>query len=125
VVAVDSPRKRRPRLLARQDTLDISTLQNLSGIGIEDIDVDTKEGEGGRTGFSRGHTGNRSDVDRTGLGHPVGVDDGGFASTDIVVVPVPSFRVDGFTDGSNDSQSRQVVLLDKVLAESSQESNGL
>lgn len=38
--------------------------------------------------------------------------------------PVPGLGVDGLSDGSDDSQTLEGVILDEVLTESSKETNG-
>ncbi len=42
----------------------------------------------------------------------------------MVVQPVPGFGVDGFTDGTNDSERAEVGFLDVFLAETTKETDG-
>lgn len=60
---------------------------------------------------------------RTSLGHPVGIDNSALSFTRIIVEPMPGFGVDGFSDGSKDTQGRQVVVLDVFFTHSSKESD--
>ena len=42
----------------------------------------------------------------------------------MVVVPVPSFRVDGLADGTDDAERAEVGLLDVFFAETTEETDG-
>jgi hypothetical protein len=125
VITVDGSCQRWPRLLADHNTFDIVSFEKLAGRRVQETDVVTQEGERCRSRLGRGRTGDRSNADRTGLGHPVRVDDGTFSSSDIVVVPVPRFRVDRFTNTSDNSQTGKVLVLDIGVAQSSKQSNSL
>jgi hypothetical protein len=125
VIAVDGSSQRRPRLLADNNTFNVVSFQELASSGVQQANIVTQEGEGCRSRLGSGRTGDRSNADGTGLGHPVRVDDGALSSSDIVVVPVPCFRVDGFTYTADDTQAGKVVLLDIVFTQSSQQSNSL
>jgi hypothetical protein len=125
VITVDGSSQRWPGLLANNNTFDIVSFEKLAGRRVQEADVVTQEGERCGSGLGRGRTGNRSNADRTGLGHPVRVDDGTLSSSDIVVVPVPRFGVDRFTDTSDNSQAGKVLVLDIGVAQSSEQSNSL
>lgn len=125
VIAVDGSCQRWPRLLADDDTFNIVSFQKLAGRGVQETYVMTQEGERCRTGLGCSRTRDRSNADRAGLRHPVRVNDGALSSSDVVVVPVPCFRVDRFTDTANDSQTREILVLDIRVAKSSKQSNSL
>lgn len=63
----------RPRLLDRQDTLDIITLQLLAGDRVDDGGLDAEERQGGTAGLRGCHTTQRGDNVRTRLCLPVGL----------------------------------------------------
>lgn len=42
----------------------------------------------------------------------------------MVIVPVPCLGVDGFTDGTEDTQRREIMILDVVFSETTEETNG-
>lgn len=125
VIAVDGSCQRWPRLLADNNTFDIVSFENLATRRVQKTDIVTQEGERRGSGLGRGRTGDRSNADRTGLGHPVGVDDSTLSSSDVVVVPVPCFGIDRLTNATDDSQAGKVLVLDIGVAESSEQSDSL
>lgn len=42
----------------------------------------------------------------------------------MIIVPVPGLWVDGFTDGTQDTNGRQVVVVDMVSAKTTEETDG-
>lgn len=125
VITVDGSCQGWPRLLADNDTFNIVSFQKLASRRVQETDIVTQEGERCRSRLGCSRTGDRSNADRTGLGHPVRVNDGTLSASDIVVVPVPRFRVDRFTDTADNSQTRKVLVLDIRIAKSSKQSNSL
>lgn len=55
---------------------------------------------------------------------PIGIDDGGLVLSDMVIVPVPGLGIDRFTDGTQDTNGRQVVVVDMVNAKTTEETDG-
>lgn len=125
VISIDGTCQGWPRLLADDNTFNIVSFQKLAGRRVQETDVVTQEGERCRSGLGRSRTGDRSNADRTSLGHPVRINNGTLSSSDVVVVPVPRFRVDRFTDTADNSQTRKVLVLDIRIAESSEQSDSL
>lgn len=117
--------QRWPRLLGDEDALDVTTFDELAGGCLEDRDINTEEWERSRPWLGGGCSWERGDVDRTSLGHPVSVDDGCVSTTNVVVVPMPSLGVDRLSDTTNNTQTRKIVILDPILTESAEKTNGL
>lgn len=124
VILVDGSGDTRPGLGDDENSLDVVSDELSSGGRVEDLDLNSGEGEGSGSGLGWDRSGKRSDDDGSSLGLPVGVDDGALSSSDVVVVPVPGLGVDGLSDGSDDSQTLEGVILDEVLTKSSKETNG-
>lgn len=124
VVSVDCASNGRPGLLDGQDTRDVVALEFLTGDGVEDGDVDSKEGDGCRSGLCGDGSRKRGDNMAASFGLPVGVDDCAAALSDLVVVPVPGFGVDGFSDGTQDAEGREVVAFDPLVAETTESADG-
>jgi hypothetical protein len=125
MITVDGSSERWPRLFADNDTFNIVSFQKLACRWVQNADIVTQEGEGSGSGFGGSGTRDRCDTDRTSLGHPVSINDGTLAPSDIVVVPVPSLGVDRFADTSNHSQAGEVVLLNIGFSKTSQKSDSL
>ena len=83
-----------------------------------------EEGTGGGAGLERGDAGQRAYQDAAGLGLPPGVDDGAALVPYGAVVPLPGFRVDGFTYGSHDAQAGAGGAFDGLLALGHQGADG-
>jgi hypothetical protein len=47
---------------------------------------------------------------------PERIDDSAFAFSDVLTVPVPGFRVNRLADGTKDSERREVMVLDVLVA---------
>lgn len=84
----------------------------------------TKEGHssGSRLGFNG--TREWCHDDGTGLSLPESIDDGALFLADVVVIPVPSLGVDRLTNGTQYSESTEIVAVDVVLSETAEETDG-
>lgn len=60
----------------------------------------------------------------TGFGLPVGVDNCAATLSDLVIVPVPGFGVDGLSDGTQDAEGGEVVTFDPFVAETTEGADG-
>jgi len=67
---------------------------------VEKGSLDTKEWNSGRTWLGLDSTWERCDDNGTSLSLPEGVDNGALRLSNVFIVPVPCFRVDGLSDGS-------------------------
>ena len=124
MILVHSPSNRRPRRLEHKHTLNSITLQLLSSHRVQNSRFDTKERHSGATWLGFDGTRERRDDDTASFGLPEGIDDGAFALADMVVVPVPCLGVDRLTDGTEDAERGEVVALDVVVAETTEETDG-
>ena len=86
--------------------------------------LDTKEGHSGRTWLGFNGTREWRYNDGPGLGLPESVNDGTLFFPDVVIVPVPSLRVDGLTNATQHSEGAKVVGMDVVLTETTEEADG-
>lgn len=124
VISEDCSCQRRPVRFGHEYTLDIVSLQNLTTLRVNNGKVHTEEGECSGTRFGGDGSWKGCDNVRTRLSHPVGIDDGTLVLSGKVVEPMPCLRVDGFSDGSKDSEGRQIVVFDVLFAHSSKQSDG-
>ena len=86
--------------------------------------MDTQERHGGRSGLSLDGARKRRYDDRTGLSLEESINDCDLLASNVVVQPVPGFGVDGLADGAEDAEGAEVVVLDVVLAETAEETDG-
>ena len=101
VVAVDGSGNGGPWGSNGQNTLDVIAFQFFAALRVKQDWIDAEERQGGRTWLCPSRAGKRSDDDRAGLGLPVCVDDSALFLTDMLVVPIPGFGVDGFAYGTD------------------------
>jgi hypothetical protein len=117
----DCSGNRRPGLADSEDTLNIVALNLLTRHGVNDDKVNAKEGEGGGTRLHGDDTGKRSNNVRAGLSLPVGIRDMAVVVTNVLIVPFPNLRGNRFTDRTQSSQRRQIMLLNVVFTSTLQE----
>jgi hypothetical protein len=125
----------RPWLLESQNTLNIVSVDLLARDRVDDRRLDTKEWKGSATWLSRCDTSERSDDIGASLGLPVCllfvssflsnfpvstyINNVSFSLSNNFEVPLPDFRSDWLSDGSQDSEMLHLVL--DVLVTSSLE----
>mmetsp|Transcript_2648 Transcript_2648/g.7593 ORF Transcript_2648/g.7593 Transcript_2648/m.7593 type:complete len:225 (-) Transcript_2648:79-753(-) len=97
--------------------------QFLSSLRIQDYGIDTIKGEGAATRFHWSDSRNIGNDMSSRFGLPVGINDGAVLSSDNFIVPTPSFGIDWFSDGSQDLQTAQIVLLRCRISISHQQTN--
>lgn len=124
VVLVDCARNRRPRCLEAQNALNAVTLELLARLRVQDDGLDTEERHRCATRLRLDGSGERRHDDRASLSLPERVDDGALLAADMVVVPVPRFRVDRLADTTEDTKRAQIVILHVVLTEAAEETDG-
>src|SRR5580698_2293707 len=64
------------------------------------------------------------DEDTAGLGLPPGIDDRTAALSDMVMIPMPGFLIDGLTDGAQHVEAAKGFVLYEVEAEPHQAADG-
>ena len=106
-----------------QNTLNVISLEDFSGNRIENNRFNAEEGHGSGSRLSFDSTREWGHNDGSGLSLPESVNDGTLLLADVVVVPVPSFGVDRLADGTQHSESAEVVGLGMVLAETTEETD--
>ena len=91
---------------------------------VENDRLDTEEGYG--CGSWLGFNGTREwcHDDGSGLRLPESVNDSTLLLPNVVVIPVPSFGVDGFTDTTQHSESAEIVAGDVVFTKTTEETDG-
>mmetsp|Transcript_19622 Transcript_19622/g.34500 ORF Transcript_19622/g.34500 Transcript_19622/m.34500 type:complete len:209 (+) Transcript_19622:287-913(+) len=103
----------RPRLANSHDTLDASISIRLDDMSISRIQnnrIYSEEGTCTRAGpHGRNSRKIRNDM-TSSFCLPVGIDNSAFGSSYHFVVPTPSFRVDGFPNGTEYFQTAEIVL---------------
>jgi hypothetical protein len=55
---------------------------------------------------------------------PEGIDNRTLLPSDVVIVPVPGFWVDGFSDTSENTEGTEVVILDVMSTKATEETDG-
>jgi len=85
--------------------------QNISRLHSDDLGSDFDSGQwwADRTGLRLVDSGTDRNEDASSFGLPPRVDDRAPFLTDMGVVPLPRIRTDRLTDGTEQSQRRQVV----------------
>ena len=91
---------------------------------INDVRLDSREGQGGRAWLGGGRSRERADHYATGFGLPPGVHDGAASTAHHIAVPHPGFRVDRFTDSAQQAQAAHVVLIRHRAATPHKGANG-
>ena len=91
---------------------------------VENDRLDTEEGYG--CGSWLGFNGTREwcHDDGSGLRLPESVNDSTLLLPNVVVIPVPSFGVDGFTDTTQHSEGAEIVAGDVVFTKTTEETDG-
>jgi hypothetical protein len=142
VVAVDGAGDGGPRLTDGEDAFDmIVTAELLTRGRIEEDGLDAEERQRRRAGLRRNRARKRGDDDAAGLGLPVPaervrvraseevrpcsrVDHCRLVLADVLAVPMPGFGSDGLADGTDDAETGEVVTLDELIAELTEETDG-
>ncbi len=114
-IAVNAAHEARPGFLDDERAAGDDFIELLALI-VDEGRPDTRVRQGRHAGFDRNRAGERRDQDSARLGLPPGIHDGTFTAADDVVIPVPGFRVDGLAHGAEDSQGRDIRLLDPLVA---------
>lgn len=120
VVVVDSTSHGWPWLSNGKNASNIISFEFLASGRVQNDGLDTKEGECCGTRLSSNGTRKRGDNDGTSLCLPVGVDDSAVVLTDLLIVPFPSFRVNGFTNRANDSQCGKIIAFQPLVTQAAQ-----
>ena len=119
-VTPDAAQHGRPRLVQDQVAADVLTLvvarRDLIAVVVDDLGRDARQRPHRRTGFGRGHPGQRGDHRGARLGLPPGVDDGEAVRADHLAVPAPRLGVDRFADRTQQPQTGQVVRVGDLAA---------
>lgn len=112
-----------PRSLQDKNTLNVVTLQFLSGDGIQDRRLNSEEGYSGgsRLGLNRTREGRYHDGARLRL--PESIHNRALTPSNVVVVPMPRLRVDGLSDGTEHTQCAEVMVLHVVFAETTKQTD--
>jgi len=100
-----------------------SRLTSLSGVRIKDGRLDSKEWNGRRASLCLDSSRERGNYNRSGFGLPEGVDNCTLLATDVFVVPMPSFGIDGFPNTSQNTKAAEIVAFDVVCAESTKKAD--
>ena len=140
MVFVDSTGNGWPRCLEDKNAFNVITFQHLACNGIKNGRLNTEEGDSCGAGLGLDSTRERCDDDRPSLRLPVsvqhqrtsrnmynlpeGIHNRALLLTDVFVVPIPRFWVDGLAHAAKDAQAAEVVVLNMVSAKASQKTNG-
>lgn len=95
----------------------------LSSGWVKERGLNTQEGYGRRARLALNSAGERGHDDRACLGLEERIDDSGLFASDVVVKPVPRFRIDGFANAGDDTEGAEVCILDVFLSETTEETN--
>lgn len=96
-------------------------LTRLSGHGVKDSGLNSKEWNGRRTSLSLDGSRERRNNNGSGFRLPEGIDNCTLLATDVFVEPMPSFGVDRFPNTSQYTNAAEIVALDVFCAESTKE----
>src|SRR5215218_2450948 len=113
-ILVDRAEHARPR--PGDDQVPLSGAFDRVIVLVVDVDEDTGEGSGGAARLGWSDAGERRDHDAAGLRLPPRIHDGAPSAADVLVVPLPCPRVDGFAYSTKQPQGREVVFLDGFRA---------
>mmetsp|Transcript_35528 Transcript_35528/g.52903 ORF Transcript_35528/g.52903 Transcript_35528/m.52903 type:complete len:394 (-) Transcript_35528:703-1884(-) len=113
----------RPRLADGKDALDVIAFNNLSVLNVKNDKVNTVEWKSTRTRLHGRDTRKVGHDVSSRLRLPVRINDTAFAVANVLVVPSPGFRIDGFSDTSKYLQRRQVVLGRNLISKAHQETD--
>ena len=91
---------------------------------VENDRLDTEEGYGCRSWLGFNGAREWGYNDGSGLRLPESVNDGALLLSNVVVIPVPSFGVDGFTDTTQHSEGAEIVAGDVVFTKTTEETDG-
>ncbi|SRR5258706_8094593 len=123
VIPPDGPSNRWPRALDGEHAVYTVALELLATVGIKDCRLDTKEWHSGGTRLGRDSTWEGSDDDRPSLGLPVRIDNRALILADMLTVPLPGFWVDRFANRAEDTERGEIVPLNVLRAETTEQAN--
>mmetsp|Transcript_11143 Transcript_11143/g.25229 ORF Transcript_11143/g.25229 Transcript_11143/m.25229 type:complete len:580 (+) Transcript_11143:1307-3046(+) len=123
VVARHGSHHARPCALDAQHTLARTGGKLLARLAVDECRHDAEEGTRSASRLLRKGTGKRRDHVSARLRLPPRVDDRAFLLAHHLVVPLPSLRVDGLANRSEQAQGGQVARVDDVVAEADQASD--
>lgn len=104
VILPDGSRNRRPWALQRKYAFDSITREECSFLWLQNARLNAKEWHSGTARFGWNGTRERGNDDGACFSLPEGVDDSAFFLSNVLIVPMPCFRIDGFADRSEDPQ---------------------
>mmetsp|Transcript_45400 Transcript_45400/g.112777 ORF Transcript_45400/g.112777 Transcript_45400/m.112777 type:complete len:407 (+) Transcript_45400:1071-2291(+) len=99
-------------------------MQRLAGLTVQDHRLHTEKRTRCRAWFAFDGAGQRRQHVTTCFGLPVCVDDVTATLANHLVVPPPRFGIDGLSDGAQDPQARQVMVLHPLSAVNHQRPDG-
>ena len=117
-------RNGRPWVFESKYTLNRIAFEQFSALWIQNTRLDAEERHGGTARLGRDGTGEGSDDDRPGLRLPECVYDSTLGLSDVLVVPVPRLGVNGLANGPEDPQRGEVVVLDMLGAQTTEQADG-
>ena len=123
MIPPDGPGNRWPSGLDGEYAVYTVALELLASGGIEDCGLNTKEWHSGGTRLGRDSTWEGSDDDRPSLGLPVRIDDRALILADMLTVPLPGFWVDRFANRAEDAERGEIMPLDVLWAETTEQAN--
>lgn len=99
-----------------EDTLDTIALEQCTLFRLKNAWLDSKEWHCGASWFGGDGSREGGDHDGTSLSLPERVDDGTLFLSNVFIVPVPGFGINGLADRSEDPQRGEVVVLDMLMS---------
>ena len=124
MIPPDGPGNRWPSGLDGQYTVYAVALELGASGGIKDCRLNTKEWHSGGTRLGRYSTWEGSDDDGSSLGLPVRIDNRALILANMLTVPLPGFWVDRFANRAEDAERGEIVPLDVLWAETTEQANG-
>ncbi len=124
MISVDGTRNAGPVTLDGQNSSNIVSSQLRTSGGIQDCQVNAKEGKSGTSRFGGDGKGNWRNQNTSRFRLPISVDNGDFSTSDFFMIPEPSFRIDGFTDTAQDAERVELVGFHVLVSQSTQGTNG-
>mmetsp|Transcript_32256 Transcript_32256/g.94971 ORF Transcript_32256/g.94971 Transcript_32256/m.94971 type:complete len:234 (-) Transcript_32256:1236-1937(-) len=112
-----------PRLPNSKNSFDIVVFNDFTGDRIQDDGIDSIHGEGAASRLHRRYTRDVGTNVAAGLSLPICVHHSALLSPNLLVVPSPSLRIDGLTDGAENAQTGEIVSLGNVVAVSHKRSD--
>jgi hypothetical protein len=123
MVLPDGPGDRWPSGLDGEHAVYTVALELLASVGVKDCRLNTKEWHSGGTRLGRDSTWEGSDNDRPSLGLPVRIDNRALILAYMLTVPQPGFWVDRLADRAEDPERGEIVPLDVLWAETTEQAN--